>query len=93
MLPQVLLWLLVYELQCVSCVLLWLLVNALDMCFYPATVGAVCANGEQNTFDEDTCLILPEWAIRSGPRRKVYFEPNKVLTMLQGECHHCITCI
>jgi len=40
--------------------------------------GAVCANGEQNTFDEDTCLILPEWAIRSGPRRKVYLEPSKV---------------
>jgi hypothetical protein len=40
--------------------------------------GATCANGENNTFDEDTCLVLPEWAIRSGPREKIYFDPEKV---------------
>lgn len=40
--------------------------------------GAQCANGESNTFDEDTCLVLPEWAIRSGPRKSIYFEPEKV---------------
>eukprot|EP00882_Tetradesmus_deserticola_P021290 GHRQ01023050.1.p1 GENE.GHRQ01023050.1~~GHRQ01023050.1.p1 ORF type:complete len:434 (+),score=225.84 GHRQ01023050.1:204-1505(+) len=40
--------------------------------------GATCADGENNTFDEDTCLILPDWAIRSGPRKKIYFDPEKV---------------
>eukprot|EP00879_Flechtneria_rotunda_P012420 GHRR01012969.1.p1 GENE.GHRR01012969.1~~GHRR01012969.1.p1 ORF type:complete len:261 (+),score=81.37 GHRR01012969.1:743-1525(+) len=29
-------------------------------------------------FDEDTCLVLPEWAIRSGPRETIYFDPEKV---------------
>jgi hypothetical protein len=42
------------------------------------TAGATCANGENNTFDEDTCLVLPEWAIRSGPRGTIYFDPEKV---------------
>lgn len=41
-------------------------------------LGATCANGEDNTFDEDTCLVLPEWAIRSGPRKTIYFDPEKV---------------
>lgn len=40
--------------------------------------GATCENGDNNVFDEDTCLILPEWAIRSGPRKRIFFDPEKV---------------
>jgi hypothetical protein len=42
-----------------------------------ASSGAACGNGVAG-IDEDTCLALPEWAIRSGPRASVYFEPEKV---------------
>lgn len=48
------------------------------MCLPVGLPGATCANGENNTFDEDTCLVLPEWAIRSGPRGTIYFDPEKV---------------
>nr|WHU05653.1 6-phosphofructokinase 1 [Chromochloris zofingiensis] len=44
----------------------------------PESSGAMCANGEHNTFDEDSCLVLPEWAIRAGPRKTIYFDPDKV---------------
>ncbi|KAI8470369.1 MAG: phosphofructokinase family protein [Monoraphidium minutum] len=39
--------------------------------------GASCGNGASG-IDEDTCLALPEWAIRSGPRKNIYFEPSQV---------------
>jgi hypothetical protein len=39
--------------------------------------GAACGNGVVAGIDEDTCLALPEWAIRSGPRKTVYFDPEK----------------
>jgi hypothetical protein len=42
--------------------------------------GATCADGADNVFDEDTCLVLPEWSIRSGPRKTIYFDPEKVCT-------------
>lgn len=47
-------------------------------CHTCCPAGATCASGENNTFDEDTCLVLPEWAIRSGPRETIYFDPEKV---------------
>ena len=28
--------------------------------------------------DEDSCLLLPEWSLRSGPRRTVYHNPKEV---------------
>lgn len=28
--------------------------------------------------DEDSCILLPEWAIRAGPRKTVYFDPQEV---------------
>jgi 6-phosphofructokinase 1 len=42
-----------------------------------ASSGAACGNGVVAGIDEDTCLALPEWAIRSGPRKTVYFDPEK----------------
>lgn len=53
--------------------------------------GATCANGENNTFDEDTCLVLPEWAIRSGPRGTVYFDPEKVRLTGQLSFDMCLS--
>jgi 6-phosphofructokinase 1 len=47
------------------------------------STGAICSNGIlANTFDEETCQILPEWSIRSGPRQKIYFNPSEVRTDL-----------
>ncbi|KIZ06337.1 hypothetical protein MNEG_1619 [Monoraphidium neglectum] len=43
-----------------------------------ASSGAVCGNGVMAGTDEDTCLALPEWAIRSGPRKTIYFDPSQV---------------
>ena len=40
--------------------------------------GASCGNGVVAGIDEDTCLALPEWAIRSGPRGTIYFDPSQV---------------
>lgn len=40
--------------------------------------GALCRSGVVAEIDEDTCLALPDWAIRSGPRSTIYFEPEKV---------------
>jgi hypothetical protein len=45
-----------------------------------ASSGAACSNGVVAGTDEDTCLALPEWAIRSGPRKTIYFDPEKVGT-------------
>jgi 6-phosphofructokinase 1 len=44
------------------------------------SAGAFCADGMiSSNGDEDTCLMLPEWAIRSGPRRTIYQNPKEVL--------------
>lgn len=29
--------------------------------------------------DEDSCILLPEWAIRCGPRKTVYHDPKQVV--------------
>jgi hypothetical protein len=39
--------------------------------------GAWCASGMDNGGNEDSCIILPEWAIRGGPRRTVYHDPSQ----------------
>ncbi len=41
----------------------------------PAT-GSSCWNGLQMA--DGTCMPLPLWAIRSGPRRKIYYDPKEV---------------
>jgi len=40
--------------------------------------GAVCGDGHIAHIDDDTCIVLPEWAIRAGPRRNIYFDPAQV---------------
>lgn len=44
-------------------------------CFTP---GAFCADGMVNQGDEDTCILLPEWAVRCGPRKTIYMDPAQV---------------
>lgn len=39
--------------------------------------GSFCAEGVVSG-DEDTCIVLPEWAIRCGPRKTIYFDPKQV---------------
>ncbi len=39
--------------------------------------GSSCANGLFNP-DEQECMILPPYAIRSGPRKIIYWEPQQV---------------
>lgn len=43
----------------------------------PDSSGSTCQGGVFNS-DEGTCVPLPPYAIRSGPRRNVYFNPTKV---------------
>ncbi|KAI8467582.1 MAG: phosphofructokinase family protein [Monoraphidium minutum] len=45
-----------------------------------ASSGAACGNGvlSLDGAEDEGCLLLPEWAIRSGPREKIYFDPQKV---------------
>ncbi|KAL3130771.1 hypothetical protein ABBQ38_000116 [Trebouxia sp. C0009 RCD-2024] len=38
--------------------------------------GSSCWNGLQMA--DGTCMPLPLWAIRSGPRRQIYFDPKEV---------------
>ncbi|CAD7701879.1 unnamed protein product [Ostreobium quekettii] len=40
---------------------------------------ADCDHGiEDMAFDEDLCYPLPQYAVRSGPRKTIYFEPSEV---------------
>ena len=39
--------------------------------------GSFCADGVVGS-DEDTCILLPEWSIRCGPRKTIYFDPKTV---------------
>lgn len=43
----------------------------------PHSSGSSCQGGIYNSEDE-TCVPLPPYAIRSGPRRQIYFEPKEV---------------
>ena len=38
--------------------------------------GSACLSGF--TDDDGTCLVLPEFAIRSGPRKDIYWDPSQV---------------
>ncbi|KAF5833218.1 phosphofructokinase family protein [Dunaliella salina] len=42
------------------------------------SAGAFCADGIATFGDEDVCLVLPEWAIRCGPRKTIYADPTQV---------------
>lgn len=44
----------------------------------PMPTGAFCADGMVTLGDEDSCILLPEWCIRGGPRRTIYFDPKEV---------------
>ncbi|DBA83660.1 hypothetical protein WJX77_005989 [Trebouxia sp. C0004] len=41
-----------------------------------ASSGSSCWNGLQMA--DGTCMPLPLWAIRSGPRRNIYYDPKEV---------------
>lgn len=41
-----------------------------------ASSGSSCWNGLQMA--DGTCMPLPLWAIRSGPRRQIYYDPQEV---------------
>lgn len=43
----------------------------------PDSSGSSCQGGLYNT-EEEVCVPLPPYAIRSGPRRSIYFEPKNV---------------
>ncbi|MEW5314699.1 MAG: hypothetical protein WDW38_006172 [Sanguina aurantia] len=47
--------------------------------------SAFCLDGSANVGDEDSCIMLPEWAIRCGPRKTIYLDPKKV-------CAAVVTC-
>jgi len=42
------------------------------------SAGAFCSDGMATVGDEDTCILLPEWAIRCGPRRTIFYNPQEV---------------
>ena len=39
--------------------------------------GSACISGV--TTEDGTCMVLPEYAIRSGPRREIYWDASQVL--------------
>jgi hypothetical protein len=39
--------------------------------------GSFCADGVVTNGDDDSCLVLPEWAIRCGPRKTIYHDPQQ----------------
>ena len=43
----------------------------------PESSGSSCQGGIFNS-DEGVCVPLPPYAIRSGPRKDIYFNPDKV---------------
>jgi len=43
----------------------------------PHSSGSSCQGGIYNS-DEEVCVPLPDYAIRSGPRASIYFQPEKV---------------
>ena len=49
----------------------------------PSSSGSSCQGGIYNS-DEGTCVPLPPYAIRSGPRHDIYFDPDKVSCPLPG---------
>eukprot|EP00197_Chlamydomonas_leiostraca_P002526 CAMPEP_0202857440 /NCGR_PEP_ID=MMETSP1391-20130828/375_1 /ASSEMBLY_ACC=CAM_ASM_000867 /TAXON_ID=1034604 /ORGANISM="Chlamydomonas leiostraca, Strain SAG 11-49" /LENGTH=499 /DNA_ID=CAMNT_0049536237 /DNA_START=96 /DNA_END=1596 /DNA_ORIENTATION=- len=51
----------------------------------PDSAGAFCADGMATVGDEDSCILLPEWAIRCGPRKTIYHDPHQV-------CAAVVTC-
>ena len=48
----------------------------------PDSSGSSCQGGIYNA-EEGACIPLPPYAIRSGPRRNIYFRPEQV----QGTWH------
>lgn len=43
------------------------------------SLGAGCGHGIADvSMEDDVCLSLPTWAVRSGPRRQIYFNPKTV---------------
>lgn len=42
------------------------------------SAGAFCADGIIGGDGEDTCLLLPEWSLRAGPRKTIYHNPQDV---------------
>jgi hypothetical protein len=43
----------------------------------PDSSGSSCQGGIYNA-EEGACIPLPPYAIRSGPRRNIYFRPEQV---------------
>ncbi len=43
----------------------------------PDSSGSNCQGGIYNQ-EEGVCIPLPPYAVRSGPRRDIYFDPDKV---------------
>lgn len=50
----------------------------------PWMIGAFCADGMATVGDEDSCILLPEWAVRCGPRKTIYHDPKSV--GVTGQC-------
>lgn len=42
-------------------------------------LGGECGHGIADvSMEDDVCLQLPAWAVRSGPRKQIYFDPKTV---------------
>ncbi|GMH35503.1 hypothetical protein BSKO_03371 [Bryopsis sp. KO-2023] len=45
----------------------------------PESVGAECEHGLADmSLEDEMCIVLPRFAVRSGPRRRIYFKPAGV---------------
>lgn len=46
------------------------------------SAGAFCSDGMATLGDEDSCIMLPEYCIRGGPRRTIYHDPKEVVAAI-----------
>ncbi|PNH03887.1 6-phosphofructokinase 5, chloroplastic [Tetrabaena socialis] len=42
-----------------------------------------------SALDERLCVVLPPWAVRAGPRRQIFFDPQKVNAAVVASGHVC----
>eukprot|EP00199_Chlamydomonas_sp_CCMP681_P000695 CAMPEP_0119107434 /NCGR_PEP_ID=MMETSP1180-20130426/10100_1 /TAXON_ID=3052 ORGANISM="Chlamydomonas cf sp, Strain CCMP681" /NCGR_SAMPLE_ID=MMETSP1180 /ASSEMBLY_ACC=CAM_ASM_000741 /LENGTH=492 /DNA_ID=CAMNT_0007092919 /DNA_START=118 /DNA_END=1596 /DNA_ORIENTATION=+ len=50
------------------------------------SAGSFCSDGVvDGSSQDDSCILLPEWAIRGGPRKTIYYDPKEV-------CAAVVTC-
>ena len=58
---------------------LWVRIDRIVPDAQRCLLGSECGHGIADvSMEDDVCLSLPTYAVRSGPRRQIYFDPKTV---------------